>query len=90
MAQLEGLTQGQAATLGVTRVLQFAHALNHNAAGEAIQAYEVARNAVQTQSPLFPRDLLCYMLRWTSAAGERVGETREARQWGEDAVKIER
>ena len=59
MAQLEGLTQRQAATLGVTRVLQFAHALNHNAAGEAIQAYEVARNAVQTQSPLFPRDLLC-------------------------------
>ena len=71
-------------------MLQFAHALAHSAAGEALIAYELARDAVQTQSPLFPRDLLCYMLRWTAAAGERVGEEREARQWTADAVKIER
>jgi DNA-binding CsgD family transcriptional regulator len=30
------------------------------------------------------------MLRWTSAASERVGEAREARQWAADAIKIER
>ena len=90
ITRLEGLTHGQATTLGVSRVLQFAHALTYSAAGDALQAYEVAREAVQTQSPLFPRDLLCYMLRWTAAAGERVGEAREARQWTADAVKIER
>ena len=73
----------------MSRVLQFAHALTYSAAGDALQAYEVAREAVQTQSPLFPRDLLCYMLRWTAAAGERVGEAREARQWASDAAKIE-
>jgi hypothetical protein len=36
IARLEGLTHGQATTLGVTRVLQFAHALTHNATGDVL------------------------------------------------------
>ncbi len=90
IVRLEDLTKNQTTTLGVTRVLQFAHALTHNAEGDALKAYELAREAVQTQSPLFPRDLLCYMLRWTAAAAEKVGEVRQAHQWAADAVKIER
>ena len=90
ITRLEALSHEQVPTLGVKRVLQFAHALTHSAQGEALIAYELARDAVQTQSPLFPRDLLCYMLRWTAATGERVGEKREARQWTADAIKIER
>ena len=59
------------------------------ALGRLDAAYQLARTAVLVQSPLFPRDLLCNMQRWTAAVARLSRLDEDANRWDQDAMRIE-